>query len=368
MPEQRDDLQQLFLDAVPLLDVRAPVEFAQGAFPGAENLPLLTDEERHRVGIRYKEQGQDAAIALGYELVDPEEKARRIDGWRDFFTRHPDGALYCFRGGLRSRLTQQMLAQAGVHVPRVRGGYKAMRRFLIDNLETIGREQPLLLLGGRTGVGKTDLLNRFDRAVDLEGIAAHRGSAFGKRAHPQPPQIAIENAMSIALLRQRDAGPARPILLEDEGRCIGSREIPLGLFEGMRRAPLILVETDMDARVEQGLKDYVLDLQAEYRAMLPVPEADEAFGEHLRSALARLQRRLGGERHKRYMALFEEALAAWLEQADDAGFREFIAGLLRDYYDPMYDYQIDRKRDRVVFRGDPEQVAHYLSTQSVELR
>ncbi|MFP4155707.1 MAG: tRNA 2-selenouridine(34) synthase MnmH, partial [Halothiobacillaceae bacterium] len=341
--EQVGDFERLFVESVPLLDVRAPVEFAQGAFPGAENRPLLNDEERRQVGIRYKEQGQEAAIALGYRLVDEQEKQRRVALWQEFFARHPHGVLYCFRGGLRSRLTQQMLADAGVVAPRVRGGYKAMRRFLIGNLELIGREQPLMLLGGRTGVGKTDLLNRFDRAVDLEGIAAHRGSAFGKRARPQPAQIDIENTLSIELLRQRAVSRTLPVLLEDEGRAIGSREIPLTLFAGMSKAALVLVETGMDERVEQGLKDYVLDLQAEYRSMLPTAEADEAFAAHLRNALTRLQRRLGGVRHRQYLGLFEEALSAWLQQRDDAGLRLFIAGLLRDYYDPMYDYQIDRK-------------------------
>lgn len=243
-----------------------------------------------------------------------------------------------------------------------------MRRFLIGNLELIGREQPLMLLGGRTGVGKTDLLNRFDRAVDLEGIAAHRGSAFGKRARPQPAQIDIENTLSIELLRQRAVSRTLPVLLEDEGRAIGSREIPLTLFAGMSKAALVLVETGMDERVEQGLKDYVLDLQAEYRSMLPTAEADEAFAAHLRNALTRLQRRLGGVRHRQYLGLFEEALSAWLQQRDDAGLRLFIAGLLRDYYDPMYDYQIDRKRSRIVFRGDPEQVTAFLIQRGLALR
>jgi len=362
---QCSDLRRLFLDDVPLMDVRAPVEFAEGAFPMAQNRPLLTDAERRLVGIRYKEQGQDAAIELGYQLVDATEAEQRLAAWQAFFDQNPQGVLYCFRGGLRSKLTQQMLADAGYRVPRVKGGYKAMRRFLLDTLAEIGRDAPLVRLGGRTGVGKTDLLNEFDRAVDLEGLAVHRGSAFGKRAMPQPAQIDIENAMAIALLKLRAADPDRPILVEDEGRCIGSREIPLALFDGMRRAPLVLLEETMQTRVEQGMKDYVFSLHGEYRALYPVEEADRRFGEHLRKALARLQKRLGGLRHKHYTGLFEQGLAAWLGEGDQSGFREFIAGLLRDYYDPMYDYQLQAKQEQVVFRGDREAVKRFLIEQGI---
>ena len=139
------DLRALFLSQRPLLDVRAPVEFAEGAFPHASNLPLLTDEERHQVGIRYKQQGQDAAIELGYALVDAPSKAARIAAWASWARQHPEGVLYCFRGGLRSRLTQQMLAQeAGIIVPRVAGGYKAMRRFLLETMQQEATRQKTL--------------------------------------------------------------------------------------------------------------------------------------------------------------------------------------------------------------------------------
>ncbi|MGC8697787.1 MAG: tRNA 2-selenouridine(34) synthase MnmH, partial [Halothiobacillus sp.] len=99
---------RLFIEQIPLLDVRAPVEFAAGAFPKSINIPLLNDQERHLVGIKYKQQGQAAAIALGYELVDEAKKQHRLTQWQDFFQKNPTGMLYCFRGGLRSRLSQAM--------------------------------------------------------------------------------------------------------------------------------------------------------------------------------------------------------------------------------------------------------------------
>ena len=116
-----------------MLDTRAPVEFVKGAFPGAVNIPLMNDAEREQIGLRYKQQGQDAAIALGHQLVSGETKAARIRAWADFAHRHPDGCLYCFRGGLRSRIARQWIQEeAGIDYPRVAGGYKAMRGFLLE--------------------------------------------------------------------------------------------------------------------------------------------------------------------------------------------------------------------------------------------
>ena len=134
MNQDTRDFARLFLDDVPLLDVRAPVEFNQGAFPLATNLPLLNDDERHRIGICYKEKGQAAAIELGHQLVGGDIRAARTHTWLDWCRQHPDGYLYCFRGGLRSQTVQQWLAEQGVQQPLVTGGYKAMRRFLLDTL------------------------------------------------------------------------------------------------------------------------------------------------------------------------------------------------------------------------------------------
>lgn len=102
MRDDTDDYAKLFLNGVPMMDVRAPVEFGKGAFPGVINLPLMTDLERHKVGTCYKQHGQQAAINLGHRLVSGEVKAARIEAWSHFARQHPEGYLYCFRGGLRS--------------------------------------------------------------------------------------------------------------------------------------------------------------------------------------------------------------------------------------------------------------------------
>ena len=117
-----EDYRRLFLEDIPLLDVRAPLEFNKGTLPLAENHPLINDEERHEIGTRYAHMGQDAAMELGYELVRGETRAQRIRAWETFAQAHPEGVLYCWRGGMRSRLTQQALyEESGILYPRVKG-------------------------------------------------------------------------------------------------------------------------------------------------------------------------------------------------------------------------------------------------------
>ncbi|MGM0516568.1 MAG: tRNA 2-selenouridine(34) synthase MnmH [Pseudomonadota bacterium] len=362
------DLASIFLEDRPMMDVRAPVEFEQGAFPNAENQPLLTDEERHRVGIRYKEAGQESAIELGYQLVDETEKARRVDRWRAFAEAHPEGALYCFRGGLRSRLTQQMLFEAtGIAYPRVAGGYKAMRRFLLDTLDTRAPNAPVFLVGGRTGVGKTPFLRRFARYIDLEGRAHHKGSAFGREPIPQPTPIDFENRVAIDLLRLRHTHETAPILLEDEGKMVGARLIPPPLFERMSRAPLAVIERPVEERVEQSLKDYIIDLEAGYRQVLATgPEGAESHvREHILGAIDRVAKRLGGVRHQRVRHMAEAGLDAWYERGDREGLRDLIRVMLVEYYDPMYDYQLRNKRERIAFTGTPDEVAEWLEARGL---
>jgi len=350
------------------MDLRAPVEFAQGAFPAAENRPLLSDEERHQVGIRYKEAGQDAAIALGYSLVDAAEKARRVAQWQAFAEAHPDGLLYCFRGGLRSRLTQRMLfEETGIVLPRIAGGYKAMRRFLLDAIETQSVDAPLIMLGGRTGVGKTPYLHRFERRIDLEGRARHKGSAFGREPEPQPTPIDFENQVSLDLLRLRHRAPDEPVLVEDEGKMVGARQVPPPLFERMSRSPLVVIERPLEERVEQSLKDYIIDLEAGYRRVLG-RDAAGAAGQvraHVLGALDKVAKRLGGVRHAQLRGLADEALDAWYEREDLDGLRALIREMLVGYYDPMYDYQLENKRDRIVFSGPPQAVAEELVSRGL---
>ena len=347
MLPMRDDHATLLRDATPAIDVRSPGEFARGAVPGAVNLPLLMDDERARVGICYKAKGRAAAVALGHRLVSGPTRGERIARWRTFALAHSDAVFYCARGGLRSAIAQQWLAEEeGVSRARVRGGFKALRQTC---LATLGQapSRPLLLVGGRTGVGKTRLLGGVRHSIDLEGLANHRGSAFGGLPTPQPTPVAFENALAAALLRlPRDA----PIALEDEGRTIGRLAIPAPMFDAMRRSPIVLLEASEAARVEHILREYVLQADA--------PQ------ERLPAALARIERRLGGGRYRQIAAQMTAAFAAGDPAQHPAPHREWIHALLKHYYDPMYDHQLAGKRERVVLRGDATQVRAHL-TQAI---
>lgn len=354
------DYRDIFLNDRPMMDARAPVEFFKGAFPHTVNLPLMNDLERQKVGTCYKNKGQQAAIELGHQLVSGAIKAERIEAWAAFARANPDGYLYCFRGGLRSQLVQQWLkSEAGIDYPRVVGGYKAMRTFLLDNTEQAVADCGFVLVGGLTGTGKTDVLTQLDNSLDLEALANHRGSSFGKRASAQPGQIDFENRLSIDLLKRRADGQQR-FVLEDEGRMIGSCSLPLPLYQGMRQFPLVWLEDSFEGRVERILRDYVIGLCAEFVAGEGEEQGFERFAERLRQSLDNILKRLGGERHQRLAALMDQALDEQRRSGAVDLHRGWIEGLLGEYYDPMYAYQREAKAERILFSGDQAAVLEFL--------
>lgn len=360
MADDTRDFAALFLNDTPLLDVRAPVEFAKGAFPTATNLPLLDDDQRHRIGIRYKEAGQEAAIELGNQLVSGALKRRRLDAWRRWREAHPDGYLYCFRGGLRSRTTQAWLDIEGLSVPLVVGGYKALRHFLLDTLDRRLASQPLWVLAGPTGSGKTRVIERLSRAVDLEGLARHRGSAFGRRPGGQPTQIDFENALSIALLKQA-AVDAGPVVMEDESKLIGRCCLPPRLQARLREAPRVVIEEPLEERVRVTLEDYVRAPLREYAAYYGADQAFERLAADLQAAMDRIRRRLGGARHQQLRQALDEALAHQRRHGDGDAHQGWIRELLAGYYDPLYEYAMRTHRQgEVLFRGTREEVLAFL--------
>ncbi|KZZ38603.1 tRNA 2-selenouridine(34) synthase MnmH, partial [Oleiphilus sp. HI0117] len=352
-----DNYLELFLNDIPLMDVRAPVEFDKGAFPNTLNAPLMDDEERRLIGIRYKESGQDSAIELGHELVCGENKAQKLEAWLAFAKQNPQGYLYCFRGGLRSRTTQGWIKDVGVDYPLIKGGYKAMRRFLIDEMETQISELDFTVISGRTGTGKTRVLKQFNNYVDLEGLAHHRGSSFGRMLTPQPSQIDFENKLSIALLKARHQNSGT-VFLEDESRLIGRCALPLTLKDRMSACPLIVLETPLEERIDVVLQDYVIDMTEAYLSRDGEEQGIENFSNYLFESLGRIERRLGSERKNHLQQMMARAIKQQFSasESDEAYglHREWIEHLLKDYYDPMYDYQLSKKAERIVLRGSKD--------------
>jgi tRNA 2-selenouridine synthase len=352
---QSKQLRDLFLKDKPFLDVRAEVEFEKGTFPTSVNHPILNTDEREKVGLCYKEQGHDRAVELGHELVNGSVKDARVSAWREFVTANDEAHLYCWRGGMRSALAGEWLKDAGIDIPLVPGGYKALRQVLLDELDAITRDSRLLMIGGSTGTAKTSLVNAITTGVDLEGHANHRGSGFGRRVSPQPPQASFENALTIDLMKVLEAHPGEPIILENEGRNIGSVGIPANLADKMATSPLAVVDMPLESRVECILSDYVLDMLAEFELAYP-GEGFSRYREYLIGSLDRIKKRLGGERHQRLRVLMCDALERHESTGDVSGHNSWIEPLMVDYYDPMTDYQLANNRDRIVFRGDYQQV------------
>jgi len=363
-----DDLHSLFLSDRPLLDVRAPVEFLEGAFPNAVNHPLMDDADREAIGTCYKQQGQDAAIALGMQRVSGDIKDARVAAWAAFAREHPDGVLYCFRGGLRSRISQQLLYEyTGIEYPRVEGGYKQMRQFLREQLDSLPNRLQPIILSGRTGSGKTRFLQTITQMIDLEGLANHRGSAFGSQAQRQPTQIQFENTLSIALLR-KVSQEQTTLLFEDESRSIGSVHLPETFFKRLSEAPVILMQVPDEERVEISYQEYVLD---NLQAFITLRNGDEAagfasFSAYLLGSLDKIQRRLGGVRYQQVRQTMQAALAHQEQTGQTEGHYDVVRLILLDYYDPMYDYQISKKQDRLVFTGSPAEVRDYLNAQGIQ--
>jgi len=303
---------------VPILDVRAPVEYAQGHIPGALSLPLFTDEERARIGTAYKQVSQEHAVHLGLDFFGPKmskmvKQARKLAPGQEV-------RLHCWRGGMRSGAVLWLLELAGFRVHLLDHGYKDYRRWALAQFSV---PRPLLVLGGLTGSGKTDVLHELARQgetiVDLEGLASHKGSAFGAIGlPPQPSPEQFENNLALVLSQlPTDAVP----WLEDESLTIGRLNIPKPLFEQMRQAPLVVLDIPKAVRTRK--------LAAEYGKEDP---------QQLAESIQRISKRLGGLATKQALAAIE------------AGDMEQMVDLALSYYDKTYGFGLDNKASRRLVR------------------
>lgn len=331
------------------LDVRSELEFAQGALPGFVNLPVLRTAERHEVGLAYAMRGPDAAVRTGHALVDP-ERGRRVQAWLGAL-RGQQGLVCCWRGGLRSKIAAEWIeARAPGRALRVGGGYKALRALLLPKLADPG---PLWVLSGFTGSGKTLFLRSLpaERVLDLEGLAVHRGSAFGAYAdRPQPAQATFENALGLQLRREPWAH-----IVEDESSRVGRIHVPHGFKLAMRRSQVVVLAT--------SVRDRALNIHAEYvAAPLAGGELAPALRDRLQASTRAVAEKLGGDRCARVLG----AIAAALEGADPAAFNpheEWITTLLVDYYDKLYVHAFEKQERPVAFQGNEKECREWIMSQ-----
>lgn len=349
------DIDRLFINNTPLIDVRSPVEFAKGAFPSAVNLPILDDRQREQIGICYSQDGPIAARELGHHLVSGDTREQRIQAWEHAIKAHPDALLYCFRGGQRSQIACDWLAERGMLIDRIPGGYKQLRNHLIAVLD---RLPPLIIIAGKTGTGKTQFLAPYKKiAIDLEAIAHHRGSAFGGYIDAQPSQIDFENKLAIEFLKRRDEPH---VLLEDEGRLIGRIHMPIPLQEKMKQSPLLLIEESVDIRARRIHGEYIIEQWQSYQHRYP-EDAEAKFEEYLLTAIDAIRKRLGNVAHGEVREQIILALAAQHRSGDAEEHLVWIERLLREYYDPMYEYQLTKKRERILARGNHAELSNWLT-------
>lgn len=352
-----DDFLSIVLDNRPLLDVRAPVEFSKGSFPTSTNIAILDDEQRRLVGIRYKEEGNTSAVELGRQLVNEEIQAQRLKEWKAFFDQNPHAYIYCFRGGQRSKISQAWLDEVGVTVPRLKGGYKAFRAFLIQRSEEITKDTHTIIIGGRTGSGKTILLHKLDNAIDLEGLANHRGSSFGKFLSPQPSQIDFEDALYYKLI-QHNSLDHKHLVIEHESCRVGDVYIPKPIFDNFSKGGLVILQTPLDERVEITYEEYVTHSLKEYTKAFGDGARDKWF-EDVNSGLDRIQKRLGSEAYLQIKVSFLKAFS----EDDESLHKMWIKRLLNEYYDPMYDYQIKKSPIPILFRGNEKEVLSFIQAK-----
>lgn len=294
-----------------VIDVRSPAEYAEDHVPGAISCPVLSDAERARVGTIYKQISAFEARKIGAALV-----ARNIAAHLDvLFISKPKEwrpLLYCWRGGNRSGAMTHVLRQIGWPALQLDGGYKAYRRLVIAELETLPQRFSFKVIAGATGSGKSRLLQTLHskgaQVLDLEELAAHRGSVLGALPdRSQPGQKAFESALWQAL---HSMNPAESVFVEAESRKVGELRVPEALMGCMRSAPCIVLETTQTARIQL--------LCAEYRHFIAAPallqeKLDCLVGVHGRSRIS-----------------------AWKEMAAAGQWETLVSELLDQHYDPAY--------------------------------
>jgi len=328
-----------------LIDVRAPIEFMTGALPSSVNLPILLDNERESVGKTHRDKGSKAAMNEGFLLVSGEIKEKRVNSWIELINKFPEAHLYCARGGQRSKIAQSWIKEFGLDIHRIPGGFKALRNTCLSILNDASMDKKeWIIISGRTGSAKTELIKEIDNSICLESLANHRGSAFGGYDKPQPTPINFENSLACDYLQIL----GKTVMFEDESRTIGKLVIPENFFEKMSKSKIVVVEEPMENRIKNIYKEYV---EREIDNKTAKDQSDK-----LREKLSKIAKRLGGDNYKKVDGLIKSAFESNVKETH----YEWIEILLTSYYDKMYDYQLEKKLDRCLQSGNWETIKEYL--------
>lgn len=321
-------------------DVRSPGEYEDGHIPGAVNIPLFENHERAEIGTLYKQESRDAAFIRGLEVVGP----KLADFVKQAEACSPEKKIlvHCWRGGMRSQSLATLWSQAGFEVKMLEGGYKAYRQHIREATE---QRMKLIILGGKTGSGKTDVLKSLEQlgeqVIDLEGLARHKGSAFGGMLEAeQDTNEQFDNNLH-EVIRTLDLEKA--VWIEDESRMIGRIFVTQGIWNQMKEAPLVVLDIPRPCRVDRLVQDYA--------------DGNES---QVLEAIGKIAKRMDGP-------VVREAIEA--VKAKDA---EKAADLLLEYYDKYYIRSLaKRKQDHLMKltldHGDAEEIARRAQQMKADL-
>lgn len=321
-------VEEFFLrmeEGIPVLDIRSPGEYKQGHIPGAVCFPLFNDQERKEVGTLYKHAGPEKAFLTGLDFAGRKmsEYVRRAKSLNS-----KPLLLHCWRGGKRSESMAWLLSQAGHDCFVLDGGYRTYRNYIRDIIDNVSN---YIVLGGMTGSNKTGMLKEMIKeglqVIDLEGLANHKGSAFGHINEPeQPTSEQFENDF---FEQYQKMDPKAPIWLEDESRMIGKVVMPDKLYNHKRNAPLLVLNVPKESRIEHLVEDYA--------------GIDDIL---LFEALQKIKKRLGGDNLK--------ACNEALEKKD----YRIVADISLSYYDKAYNYAISNWHEK--------EKIHHLDLESTD--
>jgi tRNA 2-selenouridine synthase len=314
-------------ELTPIIDVRSPGEYEHAHFPNAFNLPLLNNEERAIVGTTYKHEGNQTAVLKGYELVghkfaDYIKQAIKI-------AHHKKINVYCWRGGLRSNIMAFLLHSAGFEVNLLQGGYKKYRHWVLETLE---QPKQIKIVGGKTGSGKTYVLHQLKKlnqqVIDLEGLANHKGSAFGSLG--QAPQPSVEMFENNLAMQWYNIDANAILWLENESRMIGSVRIPPKIFEAMRSATTYDIQISLGRRMQHIAKEY-----GEYDVKL------------LEECTRKLEKKLGNLRMQQAIDfLLAKDVNSWIF-------------MLLEYYDSSYLFSKEKRNPNTIMKVDVKHDASF---------
>ncbi len=288
------------------IDTRSPAEYEKDHIPGAQNIPLLTNEERREIGILYKTMGQEKAIEKGYEIVNP-----KINSMLDEYNKHKPKQLiiYCWRGGLRSKSVVNLLLSKGYRAVQLKGGYKSYREYVRKRLNKLNLKGRLVVIHGLTGSGKTEFIRETKLPkIDLEGNAQHRSSVFGRLGLKPHSQKFFE---SLLVKDLEQAMNEKYIIIEGESRKIGDLFMPPKLWEAMKKGIHVWLDRPVDKRVDIIIKEYGT-----------IENLDKKELSNIIESIRKLMPKKTTEQ--------------LLEYIKESKTREFVKLLLEEYYDKRY--------------------------------